>query len=130
MIIIHAALMLTGFFSAAAGIGTAMFMRDKRWWLRVHRRLGSAAVMCVLIGFGTALIMVSLKANRHFGVPHAWLGLAVILSVLCTYVLGVTQLKRKTARMRSLHRWSGRITFVLIFFNVLSGLTLTGILPV
>jgi len=114
----------------AAGITTAMFMRDKSWWLRVHRRLGSAGAICVLLGFMAALFMVSRKTGQHFAVPHAWLGLVTILSALCTYTLGVTQLKRKAVRGRSLHRWSGRVTLSLLFLNAVSGLALAGVLPI
>ncbi|MBN2539510.1 MAG: hypothetical protein JXB09_05625 [Deltaproteobacteria bacterium] len=128
MIITHAGCMLAGFFSMTAGITTALFMRRKRWWLRVHRRFGSVGAICVLLGFMTALFMVSRQTGRHFAVPHAWLGLATILSVLCTYTAGLMQFKIKTARVRSLHRWAGRGTFALMILNIVSGLFLAGIL--
>jgi hypothetical protein len=129
MVTIHAGFMLAGFFSMAAGAATVMFMRDKSWWLRVHRRLASAGVICILLGFMAALVMVSRQTGQHLAVPHAWLGLAAILSALCTLTLGVTQLKRKTVGIRTLHRWSGRVTLALLFFNAVSGLFLAGILP-
>jgi len=72
--------------------------------------------------------MISQQTGDHFAVPHAWLGLVTILSALCTYTLGVTQLKRKAARMRSWHRWAGRVTISLLFLNVVSGLSLAGVL--
>jgi hypothetical protein len=72
--------------------------------------------------------MVSRQTGQHFAVPHAWLGLVTILFVLCTYTLGVTQLKRKAVRVRSLHRWSGRVTLALLSLNVVSGLSLAGVL--
>ena len=128
MVTIHAAFMLAGFLSVIGGAFTVLFMRDKTWWLRVHRRLGSVGTLCVLFGLMAALFMVSRQTGRHLAVPHAWLGLVTVLSVLCTYILGVTQLKKKTVRARSLHRWSGRITLALLFFNVVSGLSLAGIL--
>ncbi len=130
MVTIHAGCMLAGFLSMAAGAATAMLMRDRSWWLRVHRRLGSAGVICVLLGFMAALVMVSRQTGQHFSVPHAWLGLAAILSALCTYTLGLTQLKKKAVRLRSLHRWAGRVTLALLFLNALSGLSLAGILPI
>lgn len=130
MVTIHAGCMLAGFLSMAVGAATAMFMRDKPWWFRVHRRFGIAGAMCVLLGFMAALFMVSRQTGQHFAVPHTWLGLATILFVLGTYTLGVTQLKRKAVRMRSLHRWSGRVTLALLFLNVVSGLSLAGVLPI
>jgi len=128
MVTIHAGCMLAGFLSMAAGAATARFMRDKTWWLRVHRRLASVGVICLLLGLTAALVMVSRQTGQHLAVPHAWLGLLTILSALSTYILGVTQLKKRAGRRRSLHRWSGRVTLALLFLNVLSGLSLTGIL--
>jgi uncharacterized membrane protein YfcA len=130
MVEIHAGCMLAGLSLLSAGAATARLMRDKGWWLRVHRRLGSAGTLCVLLGFMAALYMVSRQTGQHFSVPHAWLGLVTILVVLCTYTAGATQFKRKTAGVRSLHRWSGRVTLVLLFLTVLSGLFQAGILQI
>ena len=128
MIITHAACMLSGLLSITAGITIARFTRDKSWWLRDHRRFGSAGTIFVLLGFMAALFMISRQTGRHFAVPHAWLGLVTILSVLGTYAAGLMQFKIKTARIRSLHRWAGRGTFVLMILNIVSGLFLIGLL--
>jgi len=129
MVIIHASCMLAGFLSIAAGITIARCMRDKPWWLRVHRRLGSLGVISAFLGLIAAIVLVSRQTGQHGALPHAWLGLAAILFILCTYLLGLTQLKRTGVRIRSLHRWSGRVTLVLFFFTVLSGLSVAGLLP-
>lgn len=128
MVIIHAGCMVAGLFSMTGGGATARFMRDRAWWLRVHWRLASAGVICLILGLVAALVMVSRQTGLHLAVPHAWLGLVTIPAALSTYALGVTQMKRKTAGMRPVHRWSGRITLVLLFINVLSGLFLAGTL--
>ncbi len=128
MIIIHAGFMLAGLVVLAAGVVIAMGMRRKRWWLTVHRRLGSAGALCVLLGFVAAISTVSRQTGQHFSVPHAWLGIIVVLFVACTYLIGTMQIKTQRAGMRPPHRWAGRATLVLLFFNVLSGLSLIGIL--
>ena len=112
----------------AAGITIVLFMRGKSWWLGVHRRFGSAGSICVLLGFMAAFFMISRQTGRHFAVPHTWLGLFTILSVLFTYTAGQMQFKIKTAKARSVHRWAGRGTIVLLFLNIVSGLFLTGLL--
>ena len=129
MVTIHAGCMLAGFLSMAAGITIAMFMRKRKWWLRVHRRLGSAGVACVLLGFVAALFMVSRWTGHHFAVPHAHMGLVTILSVLFTYAMGIMQfkVKKKAAKIQLIHRWSGRLTLTMLFLNIISGLFLGGI---
>jgi len=128
MVIIHAGCMLAGVLALAAGVTVAMTMRGKRWWLRLHRRFGSAGVLCMLLGSAAAILMVSLQTGQHFAVPHAWLGLAAVLSAVCTYLIGIAQVKKRAAWMRPLHRWAGRVTLALLVLNVLSGLSLVGIL--
>ncbi|HOO89222.1 MAG TPA: hypothetical protein PLA74_00225 [Syntrophales bacterium] len=120
--------MLTGFLSMVAGITIVLFMREKLWWLRAHRRLGTVAIVCLLLGFMAAVFMVARLTGRHFAVPHAWLGIITILSALGTYTAGLMQFKIKIARVRLLHRWAGRGTFVLMILNIVSGLFLAGIL--
>jgi len=127
MIAIHAGCMLAGIVSLAAGISIAM-RRRKGWWLRVHRWFGSTGVSGLLLGVVAALYMVSRQTGQHFTVPHAWLGIVTVLAVVGTYLIGVTQLKTKTPRMRPLHRWAGRVAFMLLFLTILSGLFLTGVL--
>ena len=129
MVTIHAGCMLAAFLSMAAGITIAMFMRKRKWWLRVHRRLGSAGVACVLLGFVAALFMVSRWTGHHFAVPHAHMVLVTILSVLFTYAMGIMQfkVKKKTAKIQLIHRWSGRLTLTMLFLNIISGLLLGGI---
>lgn len=128
MVAIHAGCIFAGFLSLAGGAAIAAFMRDRSWWFSVHRRFGAVGVSFVILGFMAALIMVSQQTGRHFTVPHAWLGLVAILSVLGTYMLGITQAKKRTGSARSLHRWSGRVTIALLAINIVSGLFLAGIL--
>jgi hypothetical protein len=75
--------------------------------------------------------MVSLTTGQHFRVPHAFLGAAAILAMAATPVLGVLQFKVKPGAMgkiRTAHRWTGRIAVILFVLNILSGLFLVRIL--
>ena len=127
MIALHAGCMLAGVLSMTAGISIAM-IRRKGWWLRVHRWFGSIGVMGLLLGLVAALYMVARETGQHFAVPHAWLGIVTVLTVVGTYAIGVTQLKIKSPHMRPLHRWAGRASFMLLVLNILSGLFLVGVL--
>ncbi len=128
MIFIHAGCMSAGLLLLSVGVSGAMMMRKKEWWLRVHRRCGTAGVVGVLLGLAVALYMVSGQTGRHCAVPHAWLGIITVLAVVCTYLIGVAQLKMRVPRMRPLHRWVGRVTLALLVINVLSGLSLVGVM--
>jgi len=129
MVAIHAGCMLAGLFAMAAGITVALSARKKRWWLSIHKTCGATGVLFVILGFAGAIYMVSRYTGTHFAVPHAYLGIVTILSALFTFTMGITQLKagKKKARIRLTHRWSGRVTLVLMLVNILSGVSLAGI---
>jgi len=132
MLEIHAGFMLAGFFSMLTGVTIAMSARKKKWWLSIHKKLGSAGSSCVILGFIAALYMVSRDTGEHFAVPHTYLGIVTILAVSFTYTMGIMQFKvrRKAVNIRLIHRWSGRVrvTLSLMLLNVLSGFFLTGML--
>jgi len=130
MLVIHAGFMIVAFLAMAFGIAIAMFMRGRSWWLRVHRRCETVALICVFLGLAGALFMVSRQGGAHFTIPHAWLGLTVVIASVCTYLIGRLQMKTRESRMRPLHRWAGRVAVALLLLNLLSGLSLIGILQI
>ncbi len=130
MLVIHAGFMIVAFLAMAFGIAIAMFMRGRTWWLQVHRRCETVALICVFLGLAAALFMVSRHGGPHLYIPHAWLGLAAGIALVSTYLIGRLQMKTGRARMRPLHRWAGRVAVALLLLNLLSGLSLIGILPI
>ncbi len=129
MVAIHAGFMLAGFLAMAGGITVALSARKKRWWLSIHKMCGFTGVLFVILGFIGAIYMVSRYTGTHFAVPHAYLGIVTILCTLFTFTMGIVQFKagENKAQTRLIHRWSGRVTLLLILVNILSGLSLTGI---
>jgi len=106
------------------GVTITMLMRKRRWWLTAHKRAGYAGAIFVLLGLITALYMVSLYEGEHFIVLHANLGLLSVFCAVLTPTLGRMQFifRQKAAMIRPLHRWSGRITIIILFVTILSGL--------
>lgn len=111
---------MTGFLLMISGVAIAIFMRRKKWWLKLHRTAGSLAVICFLCGFASAILMVALSTGEHFKVYHAYLGLVTMALILPTPFLGYLQ-------FRTVHRWSGRVTLVFACMAVVSGLQLVGV---
>jgi len=119
--------MTAGFLVLLTGGAAARYAKRRRWWLRAHRGLGWGGVALVLAGF--AAIFMG-KGEGHFQVPHGWLGVVVVLLAVATPVLGHLSfiMREKSATLRIVHRWSGRVTLALMGLNILSGLFITGIL--
>jgi len=143
--------MITAFLLMTAGACIAMFMRRKRWWLKVHKLAGFLAALFVICGFALAVSMVIAFDGEHFRVPHAYLGLATIALAVLTPVLGYLLLRksspaRGTTHLQSdeidtkagssrrltpaAHRWSGRATVILACTAVASGLHIVGLFDI
>jgi heme A synthase len=111
-----------------AGAIIARFMKKKAWWLKVHRSLGITGAIFLIVALFAIVLQITLTEREHFRVVHSWIGFTAFIFVVLTLTLGILQLKIRsvTTRLRSLHRWSGRITLCLIFVNILLGLSMTG----
>jgi len=130
MIVLHGGFMIAALLLMAAGAVTARFMKKKRWWLKIHRVLETAGYASLLAGLLAAVVMVSLFSGRHLALPHAWLGVIIVIGAAGTLAMGLLQFRMPAGarKIRPLHRWSGRITLMLLTINILSGLTLIGII--
>lgn len=130
MIIVHGGFMVAAMLLMTAGALTARFMKKKGWWLKLHRSFETVGLAALLAGILAAVVMVSLFSGRHLALPHAWLGVIIVIGAAGTLAMGLLQFRMptRTRKIRPLHRWSGRITIVLLIINILSGLTLIGII--
>lgn len=87
-------------------------------------------VSIMLLGLIAAYLMVDQDGGGHVRVPHAWIGLTMILPAFVTPLLGHLQfrIREKAKPLREKHRLSGRITLVIGLAAILSGLWAAGII--
>jgi hypothetical protein len=130
LLYVHAGFMLAGFLSMMTGASAAMFLRRKRWWLRLHKTAGILGPFAVLVGLASVIFMVSLSGERHFNVTHAYIGAMTAAFAAVTPVLGTLQFKMKShsTKIRIMHRWSGRFTLLSAIITIVTGLRIIGIL--
>lgn len=126
----HALLMGTGFLLMTAGVGTARFLRQRRWWLKAHRALGTAGAFCLAAGLAAALGMIARSGGGHFQIPHAWLGLTAVLTGIGAPIVGSLQfrIKARTRQLRRWHRGVGYSAATVTLLSLLSGLAAAGII--
>ncbi|MEN6331070.1 MAG: hypothetical protein ABFD57_03670 [Smithella sp.] len=126
----HVGFMLTATVLLLGGITVARFLRRKRWWLKAHRRTALTGVATMTAGFVSAVMLVTLSGQPHFGPPHTWLGAVTLSGIVLTPTLGFSQFRfpAHVAAIRSAHRWSGRLTLIMALITILFGLILIGIL--
>ena len=129
MFYVHVILMVTGFLLMIVGAGTAMVMRRKKWWLKIHKITGIAGTSLMVTAFAAGIIMVSQWGSGHFRIIHAWIGIITIILAILTPSLGMLQFKIKnmTGQLREKHRIAGRATVIMAFITILTGLWVAGI---
>ena len=90
--------------------------------------MGAFGSLFALAGLFMAIYMVSESKGVHFRVPHTYLGAIAIIFAAITPILGYYPLPVTNSRaiIRAIHRWSGRITVVLMLSTILSGSSRVG----
>ena len=126
----HAGLISLGFAALFAGAMVAALMRKRWWWLKTHRFLGLTGAIVVVLALFAVVLQISLTGRDHMRVPHSYIGVAAVILVVLTPVLGLLQFRipGSAAKIRRAHVWSGRIALVLMFINILIGLSMIGLI--
>ncbi|UCF97426.1 MAG: hypothetical protein JSV89_19970 [Spirochaetaceae bacterium] len=130
---VHGALMSAAFVLLFVGMFFPRYLKKKKWWLKTHRRIGISGAVIGVVGIGIAVYMIARTTGVHLRVPHSWIGLATIVLMIFTPLLGHFMLKiRKVparAKMaRAVHRWIGRITLLFMAATIVLGLLQAGII--
>lgn len=129
MFYFHAGFALASVFAFSAGVATAVFMRKKAWWLRVHKALGVTGSLLLGTAVLGAAVMVRSWQGDHFNSPHGYLGMALVPLAALTVTLGFLQFRVRSRRplVRLLHRISGFAVLLLMILNALGGLSKAGL---
>lgn len=119
----HMIMVLAGFISLTGGAFTARYLKQRKGWLRLHKELALIGVISILTGLSIAAYMVSAYMETYFVQEiHAYLGASVFVLIIVTPILGLLQFRSKDKRIRTIHRWSGRITIMLMLFTIFAGI--------
>lgn len=125
----HASMMVAGVILSGLAV-SAIYMKKKPWWFKGHKALGALGGSLMVAGVLTAAYMIASSGGTQFRVPHAWLGLTVIVLIITSLSLGMVfvysrQLK-KMARLP--HLWLGRGIALLEVIEIVLGLVLVGLI--
>ena len=125
----HMILMALGTLCFIAGVGTAVFFRKKRNWLKVHKYFNSSGFMALCAGGVMAFIYVSKNGGKHLDEIHPSVGFTAIVLILVTLILGFYQFRAENKiAIRTTHHWSGRLSLLLVIIALMLGLLLAGII--
>jgi steroid 5-alpha reductase family enzyme len=126
----HAVLAGLGLALMLCGALVARYMKKKRWWVKTHRAMVMSGVCAVIVAIILMAIQITLTERAHFRIAHSYIGAGVALIAMATLTMGYLQLKRfsRAAALKVVHRFSGRLTLLLMFVNLLIGLKVVGII--
>ena len=126
---LHVLLMTTSTLGIITGVGTAMFFRKKKNWLKIHKYFNSCSLLGIASGIIMAFIYVSSTNNKHIDGLHQLIGLTALNFAVATLLLGLYQFKAKNKlAVRTTHRWLGRFSLLLFLTAITLGLILINIL--
>jgi hypothetical protein len=119
----HIAMVFLGFTSLAGGAFTARYLKHRKGWIGLHKKLALIGIVLVLAGLSIAVYMVSAYMETFFvREMHAYLGASVFAFLIVTPMLGILQFRSRDMRIHTIHRWSGRITIMLILLTIIAGI--------
>lgn len=120
---LHLIFVSVGSVALAGGVLAARYRKNRRDWISLHKKMVLFGAASILAGLSVAAYMVSRYMEAYFvQEPHAYLGASTFIFILATPLLGIAQFRLKDKRIRIIHRWSGRITLVLIIATILAGI--------
>ena len=88
--------------------------------------LGSFGGILAVAGIVVSVTMVSLSGAPHLRYAHDILGAVTIFLILCTLLLGCLMNRKLKGKkgIRSVHRWLGRFSIVLVAVNIVLGISM------
>jgi hypothetical protein len=126
---LHELLMALAVLCLIIGVSTAVFLRQKRNWLKIHKTFNSIGFIGMFIGVVMAFTYVSESGGNHLDGIHQIVGIIVFVLTLVTLILGFYQFKVKDKMiMRVIHYWMGRFALFLVVTNLILGLMLAKII--
>jgi hypothetical protein len=129
LILVHMVLMIVAAICFTAGIASAMFLRKKSYWLKMHKKLNSTGFFLLVTSAVMAFTNILINDGTHFHGLHQLIGLSALILTSVTLLFGFYSFKAANKiATRTAHRWLGRISFLLILTVLILGLILAGII--
>jgi len=128
--VFHKLLMALATLCMLTGISTAVFFRRNRYWLKIHKSFNSTAVIFLLTGVITAIIMIGQQKREHLDGFHPVAGSIALGLTIISLFLGFYQFKAKAGIqvVKILHPWLGRLSLLSLIVALISGLFRAGII--
>lgn len=126
---LHILFMAIAAMGVTAGVGTAVFFRKKKNWLKIHKFLNLLSIYVITAGFIMAFAYISGTGGKHFDGTHQITGFTAFSFSFITVFMGFYQFKAKNKpAARTVHRWLGRLSLSGLLATIIMGLKLINII--
>ena len=117
-------------FCLRTGVSAAVFFRRSRYWLKIHKSFNSIAGIFLFTGGTMAVIMIWQQKGEHLDGFHPITGSIALGLTIINLFLGFYQFKATSEKqaVKTLHRWLGRLSVLLIVIALIVGLARAGII--
>lgn len=104
------------------GVFIARYWKRKKWWTQAHVALQISGI--AVLAAGTSVMISVIGQGHHLNVPHAYIGMVTIASLLISACGGVVALNVPsiTKIVRPIHRWAGRVSAFMMLVTISSGI--------
>ncbi len=129
-IIFHKSLMVLGTLCLITGVSAAVFFRQSRYWLKIHKAFNSIAGIFLSAGIAMAITAVWQEKGEHLDGVHPVTGSIALGFAIISLCLGFYQFKAKSRIQifKTIHRWLGRLALLLVIAALITGLIRAGII--
>lgn len=129
-ILFHKSLMALATLCLITGVSAAVFSRKNRYWLKIHKAFNSIAVIFLSAGATMAITAVCQQNGEHLDGFHPVTGSIALGLAIISLILGFYQFKAKSRIQifKTIHRWLGRLSLLLVIAALITGLILAGII--
>lgn len=125
LLVFHNITLSIAFIMMLFAMYVARYMKRKRWWLKLHRRLMIIGVVLSVLGILAVEYIIFRAGGAHFRISHSWLGMIAIVLLVINPFYG--RLILRSARERKpffkvVHRWIGRLALATTLATIIYGL--------
>ena len=126
----HAILVVLGLICFLVAAGMVQLGHTIGGWYTYHKSVAALGGIFTIIAFLIPFYLVFLAGGPSSLLPHALLGILIILLVIGIIILGIARERSEISNpsLRSTHLWAGRLLIVLMILNLFYRFVLMGII--
>jgi hypothetical protein len=130
LIIFHKLLMALATLCIITGVSAALFLRQRRYWLKVHKTFNSIAGIFLSVGAAMAIAAVWQQKDAHLNGLHPVIGSMALGLTMSSLFIGFYQFhaKNRVQVFKTIHRRLGKFSFLLVIASLITGLVRAGVI--